>query len=171
MQGCAASFHLSPTYTQKKIDIKTKHYTVHWFMVNRCKMQVNYQGEETLVKHRNCYEIRHYVPCMFFHDSCTFWSLKNNKMRGGNETPWDCIETIVFKSHEVPVLTANLITTARGVHQDSVGAAGRRWHRRFWKTLLRPSLVVTCAQVTAGLPHGARLDDRSRNAIKIKTSI
>ena len=39
----------------------------------------------------------------------------------------------------------------------------------FWRTLLLPSLVVTRAQVTVGLPHLTRLEDRNRNTFKIKT--
>lgn len=58
---------------------------------------------------------------------------------------------------KAPVLTTNLITTATAVYQNSSGATDRSRFRRFRKTLLSISLVVTCTLVTIGQPHLTRL--------------
>lgn len=86
----------------------------------------------------------------------------------GKETLWDSTETITWKKeHEVWMLTTNLITTASCVYQHSIIVAFR-YLRGSWKTLLCPSLVVACTQVTVGLPHLAKLQWRHRNTLKIK---
>lgn len=69
---------------------------------------------------------------------------------------------MALKQHEVRMLTTNLIPTASGVYQHSTAAAFR-YLGRFWKTFLCPSQVVTCTQVTVGMPHLARLEYRYRN--------
>lgn len=71
----------------------------------------------------------------------------------------------ILKYDEVPVLTADLVATAR-VHQyRAVVAEGSRTGS-FWKTLLRPGFFVTCTQVTAGLPLLTELGHGYRNMKK-----
>ena len=77
------------------------------------------------------------------------------------------IKPIIVKYYDVLVLTTNLITTARGVYQHSIGATGGNRHRRFWNTLLCASLAVACTHITAGLPYLTRLEDRYKNTFSI----
>lgn len=65
----------------------------------------------------------------------------------------------MVKNDEMLILTTHLITTARGGYQNFAGAAQRNRLRRFWKTLLSPSLVITCTQVAVGHPHLTGLEE------------
>lgn len=120
--------------------------------------------------HRDFYESRSSIPCMFYHYNCMSSQLENNTWNINWKPKCDFCEkgklsgTLLyrFRQHEVRMLTTNLITTATAVYQHSTAAAARclMW---FGKTLLCPSQVVTCAQVTVGIPHLASLEYRNRN--------
>lgn len=60
-------------------------------------------------------------------------------------------------------LTANLIPTARRIHQHAITTA-YRYEGLPWSALLHPSSVVTSTLVAVGQPHLARLDLRWRNS-------
>lgn len=161
MQGRAASFHVSPSYTHKDTyHDKTLHSTMTHFNPT-CKGRSN-----TFIKHD--------IPWIFFHHNRRS-RLKNNtwsEKLGTDERI--CIRmcvcvceerkvsdinlTLILKYYEVPVLTTIWIITVRG-------------RRRYWMTLLCPSLLVTCTLVTSGLPYLARLEDRHTNTFKIQSKV
>lgn len=161
--GLHPSICLPPTHS--KTDIKKRHSTV-WFVLNpNCLFPLYF------VIYRDCYESRHSIPCMFFHYNCRSSELKNNtwnirclegqmciriRVRKGNSLGQYWNHHFKKKKHEEWMLTTNLITTASSVYQHSITVAFR-YLSGSWKTLLCPSLVVTCTQVTVGLPHLARL--------------